>query len=178
MNPSIKTARDNQLLFQALRDGQIQVIATDHAPHTIEEKQQPYPQSPSGVPAVENSLALMLNEVNHGRCTIEQVVKWMCDAPARVWDIVDKGRIAIGYDADLVLVDMNRSAVIRNEEQQAKAKWSPWHGVELTGWPVRTWVMGHEVYRNIHQQGSVFDESRRGSPAQFDHARGGYWATM
>ena len=73
---------------------------------------------------------------------------------------------------DLVLVDMNKSAVIRDEEQETKAKWSPWHGEALTGWPVRTWVMGHEVF----QEGS-FDESRLGSEAQYDHARGGYWAT-
>jgi len=177
MNPSVKTKRDNELLFQALLNGQIQVVATDHAPHTLEEKAQQYPHSPSGVPAVENSLALMLNEVNRGRCTIEQVVRWMCDAPARVWDIVDKGRIAVGYDADLTLVDMSRSAVIRNEAQQAKSKWSPWNGVELTGWPIRTWVMGHEVFRLSPHGEPVFDESQRGAPARFDHARGGYWAT-
>ena len=95
---------------------------------------------------VENSLALMLNEVNRGRCTLEQVVHWMCDAPARVWDIIGKGRIAVGYDADLVLVDLNLTQTIRNEEQITKSGWSPWHGEQLTGWPVRTWVMGREVY--------------------------------
>ncbi|MBI2479337.1 MAG: dihydroorotase [Planctomycetia bacterium] len=172
MNPSIKTKEDNKQLWQALIDGLIQVIATDHAPHTLEEKRQPYPKSPSGLPAVENSLALMLNQVHQGRCTIEQVVQWMCAAPARVWDIVDKGRIAVGYDADLVLVDLNKTATIRNEEQETKCKWSPWHGESLTGWPVRTWVMGHEVFRD-----GVIDESRRGGEAIYDHARGGYWAT-
>jgi dihydroorotase len=172
MNPSIKTREDNEQLWQALLDGLIQVVATDHAPHTLEEKRQPYPKSPSGLPAVENSLALMLNQVHQGRCTIEQVVKWMCDAPARVWDIVDKGRIAVGYDADLVLVDLNKIATIRNDEQETKNKWSPWHGETLTGWPVRTWVMGHEVFRD-----GVIDESRLGSEAMYDHARGGYWAT-
>ena len=172
MNPSIKTARDNQQLWQALLDGRIQVIATDHAPHTWEEKQQPYPKSPSGLPAVENSLALMLNQVHHGRCTLEQVVRWMCDAPARVWDIVGKGRIEVGYDADLVLVDLNKTATVRNKEQQTRAKWSPWHGTDLTGWPVRTWVRGHQVYCD-----GVFDESRRGEAARFDHQLGGYWAT-
>jgi len=172
MNPSLKTADDNRRLWQALHDGRIQVIATDHAPHTLEEKQQPYPESPSGLPAVENSLALMLDYVHRGLCTLEQVVHWMCDAPARVWDMVGKGRIAVGYDADLVLVDLNRTAVIRNEEQQTKCGWSPWHGQELTGWPVRTWVRGHEVYRD-----GQFDESRPGSEVIFDHALGGYWAT-
>ena len=87
MNPSIKMKEDNEQLWQALHDGLIQVIATDHAPHTLEEKRQPYPKSPSGLPAVENSLALMLNQVHQDRCTIEQVVRWMCDAPARVWDV-------------------------------------------------------------------------------------------
>ncbi len=172
MNPSIKMKEDNEQLWQALHDGLIQVIATDHAPHTLEEKRQPYPKSPSGLPAVENSLALMLNQVHQGRCTIGQVVRWMCDAPARVWDVVDKGRIAVGYDADLVLVDLNKTATIRNDEQETKNKWSPWHGETLTGWPVRTWVMGHEVFRE-----GVIDESHRGREAVYDHARGGYWAT-
>ena len=172
MNPSLKTAADSSRLWQALLEGRIQVVATDHAPHTLEEKQQPYPKSPSGLPAVENSLALLLNQVSLGRCTIEQVVHWMCDAPARVWDIVNKGRIAPGYDADLVLVDLSKSAVIRNETQETKSRWSPWHGVSLTGWPVRTWVMGQEVFRDGHINPAV-----RGQEAAYDHARGGYWTT-
>jgi dihydroorotase len=172
MNPSLKTAADSAKLWQGLLDGRIQVIATDHAPHTLEEKRKPYPQSPSGLPAVENSLALMLDQVHQGRCTLAQVVHWMCEAPAHVWDIVNKGRIAVGYDADLVLVDLTRSQTVKNEEQLTKCGWSPWHGQTLTGWPVRTWVMGQEVFR--HGQ---IDESVRGSEATFDHSRGGYWAT-
>lgn len=172
MNPSLKTRADCEQLWQALHAGRLQVVATDHAPHTLEEKARPYPASPSGVPAVENSLALLLNEVHHGRCTLEEVAHWMCDAPARVWDIVGKGRIAVGYDADLVLVDLNREAEIRDENQLAKCGWSPWHGVRLTGWPVQTWVLGHEVFREGH-----FDTTRMGGEARFDHARGGYWAT-
>ncbi len=173
MNPSVKTRDDSAELWRALADGRLQVIATDHAPHTLEEKQQPYPSSPSGLPAVENSLALMLNEVNGGRCTLEQVVHWMCDAPARVWDIIGKGRIKVGYDADLVLVDLNLTQTIRNEQQITKSRWSPWHGEELTGWPVRTWVMGHEVYHR-----GQFNTDRYGREARFDHARGGYWTTQ
>jgi dihydroorotase len=172
MNPSIKTAEDNQRLWKALQDGDIQVIATDHAPHTWEEKQQPYPASPSGLPAVENSLALLLNQVNAGRCTMEQVVHWMCDAPARVWDIMNKGRIEVGYDADLVLVDLTRSHEVRNSEQQTKCKWSPWDGETLVGLPVRTWVMGHNVYCD-----GSFNDQQLGQEARFDHARGGYWKT-
>jgi dihydroorotase len=171
MNPSLKTRADNDALWQALVDGRLQVVATDHAPHTLEEKQKPYPASPSGIPAVENSLALMLNEVNQGRCTLQQVVHWMCEAPARVWDIVNKGRIAVGYDADLVLVDLSRDQEVRNENQVTKTGWSPWHGVRLTGWPVRTWVMGREVFRE-----GQFLTSEPGCEATFDHARGGYWS--
>ncbi len=100
-----------------MKSGLIQVIATDHAPHTLGEKQQTYPQSPSGMPCVENSLALLLNQVYLGNCTLADVVHWMCDAPARVWDIVDKGRIVEGYDADLVLVDLSLVQKVRNEEQ-------------------------------------------------------------
>ncbi len=173
MNPSLKTAVDNAALWDALITGLIQVIATDHAPHTLAEKRKPYPQSPSGMPNVENSLALMLNEVNQGRCTLETVVHAMCDAPARVWDIVGKGRIAEGYDADLVLIDMNHRQEIRNEQQFTKCGWSAWHGQTLTGGPVRTWVMGHEVFHL-----GKLDTSRRGQAALFDHARGGYWATV
>jgi dihydroorotase len=173
MNPSLKTPDDNRQLWRALQDGRIQVIATDHAPHTLEEKERPYPASPSGLPAVENSLALMLNEAHRGRCTLDEVVRWMCDAPARVWDIVGKGRIAIGYDADLVLVDLDRTDEVRNERQVTKCGWSPWHSVKLTGWPVRTWVMGREVYRD-----GQFVTDRGGQEAVFDHARGGYWATQ
>lgn len=170
MNPSIKTKADNAALWKALRDNVIQVVATDHAPHTLEEKDQPYPQSPSGLPAVENSLALMLDAAHRGLCTLEQVVAWMCDAPARVWDIVNKGRIAEGYDADLVLVDLNRKATIRDAEQVTKCGWSPWDGVTLTGWPIKTWVGGHLVY----SEGQL-DETHRGQEAQYDHTRGGYW---
>ncbi len=147
MNPSIKTAADNAALWQALVDGQIQVVATDHAPHTLDEKALPYPDCPSGLPAVENSLALMLNQVNAGRCTIQQVCQWMCEAPARIWDLVGKGRIAPGFDADLVLVDLDHVETIQNEQQQTKSRWSPWHGQTLTGWPVSTWVMGRQVFR-------------------------------
>lgn len=172
MNPSLKTEEDNRRLWRALLDGRLQVVATDHAPHTLEEKRRPYPESPSGLPAVENSLALMLNQVSLGRCTLDHVAHWMCDAPARVWDLVGKGRIAVGYDADLVLVDLQKSHTVRNEEQLTRCGWSPWHGETLTGWPVRTWVMGVEVFRD-----GVVDDAVRGREAVFDHARGGYWAT-
>ena len=174
MNPSLKSRSDSEGLWDALKDGRIQVIATDHAPHTLEEKAADYPQSPSGLPAVENSLALMLNEVHRGRCTLSQVVHWMCEAPALTWDVVDKGRIAEGYDADLVLVDLDRVHTVRDADQVTKCGWTPWDGEELVGLPLQTWVRGTCVYRE--GAWAALDTS----PARevtFDHARGGYWAT-
>lgn len=173
MNPSIKSPQDNRDLWQALLDGTIQVIATDHAPHTLEEKSKHYPDSPSGLPAVENSLALMLDRFVDGQCTLPQIASWMSDAPARVWGIVGKGRIAPGYDADLVLVDLQKSRTIVDAEQHTKSRWSPWSGQTLTGWPVSTWVGGHRVWEA--EEG--FDESFRGGKLMFDHSRGGFWNT-
>lgn len=173
MNPSLKSKADSQALWSALLKKQIQVIATDHAPHTLEEKSKRYPLSPSGLPAVENSLALMLDRVNRNECTLEQVADWMCDAPARVWGLVGKGRIALGYDADLTIVDLNSRRTIVNEKQWTKSRWSPWNGLELTGWPVHTIVAGETVYR----QGQLV-EGVRGSRVLCDHARGGYWKTL
>ncbi len=172
MNPSLKSPADARALWQALHTGRIQVIATDHAPHTLEEKSKPYPQSPSGLPAIENSLALMLNQAHQGKCTLQQIAHWMCDAPARVWGLVGKGRIAVGYDADLAIIDLNLSKAIRNESQFTKTKWSPWAGETLTGWPVRTIVQGQTVFVN-----GQLVEGKRGSRVRCDHARGGYWST-
>ena len=162
MNPSIKNKEDNKALWEGLLDGTIEVVATDHAPHTLEEKDQPYPKSPSGLPAVENSLALMLNAVNQQRCTLQQVVSWMCEAPARVWNIHNKGYIRNGYDADLVLVDSSREHTVRNEDQVTKSGWSPWHGTTLRGCGVRTFVRGETVYND-----GEFNESVRGTEATY-----------
>jgi dihydroorotase len=173
MNPSIKTQRDNEQLWQALLEGHIQVVATDHAPHTLEEKRQPYPKSPSGLPAVENYLALLLDRASRGQCSWEQIASWSSDAPARVWGIVGKGRIAPGYDADLVLVDPNLRKTIENDRQFTKSKWSPWAGETLTGWPLRVLVAGETVFEN----GNIRAEQPAGR-LQFDHALGGFWSTL
>ncbi|GIW74471.1 MAG: hypothetical protein KatS3mg103_0993 [Phycisphaerales bacterium] len=173
MNPSVKEARDVQALWEALRQGVLHAVVTDHAPHTLEEKAKPYPASPSGLPAVENSLALMLTAVHQGRCTLEQVVRWMCEAPALIWDMVGKGRIEPGADADLVLVDLQRRHVVRDQDQATACRWSPWHGCELVGQVVRTIVGGHTVYHE-----GRFDRSSRGRPIRYEHDRGGYWAAQ
>jgi dihydroorotase len=166
MNPSVKTADDVAALWEALHDGRIEVIATDHAPHTLDEKRQPYPKSPSGLPAVENSLALMLDAASRGMCTLEEIASWMAEAPARIWQIDRKGRIEEGFDADLVLVDLERRHTIENKTQLTKSGWSPWHGASLTGQPVRTIVMG----RTVFAEGQVRTDAR-GREATFRGAR-------
>jgi len=178
MNPSIKTVRDNEALWAALLAGTIQVVATDHAPHTLEEKNAAYPASPSGLPAVENYLALLCDEANRGRCTWEQIASWTSDAPARVWGLVGKGRIAVGYDADLAIINPIRAKEIRNELQFTKSKWSPWNGVTLTGWPVRTIVNGQTVYIDDCEsdQGKIISTQPQ-RRLLCDHHRGGFWAT-
>ena len=173
MNPSLKSPADARALWQALLNGRIQVIATDHAPHTLEEKSKPYPQSPSGLPAVENSMALMLDQAHRGHCTLEQIASWMSDAPARVWGLVGKGRIAEGYDADLAIVDPNLAKTITNESQFTKSRWSPWAGQTLTGWPIRTIVRGQTVFA----EGQLLP-GPHGSRVRCDHARGGFWKTL
>ncbi|MHC5936331.1 dihydroorotase [Nostoc sp.] len=146
MNPPLRSPHDNEVLWQALRDGVIDFIATDHAPHTLEEKAQEYPNSPSGMPGVETSLALMLTAAMQGQCTVAQVVNWMSKAVAVAYGIPNKGAIAPGYDADLVLVDLNTYRPVRREELLTKCHWSPFEGWNLTGWATTTIVGGEIVY--------------------------------
>ena len=146
MNPPLRSPHDNEVLWQALLDGVIDFIATDHAPHTLEEKAQTYPNSPSGMPGVETSLPLMLTQAMQGRCTVSQVSNWMSTAVAKAYGIPQKGAIAPGYDADLVLVDLDNYHPVLREEVQTKCGWSPFEGWNLTGWPVYTIVGGQVVY--------------------------------
>lgn len=179
MNPSVKSANNPVALWKAIARGDIQVIATDHAPHTLEEKSAAYPKSPSGLPAVENYFALMLDAAEKHGLSWNNLASLCCDAPARIWGLVGKGRIAVGYDADLVLVDPNRTRVIRDDEQFTKSKWSPWDGVELKGWPVQTFVGGESVFElPANQNVGIVKTNHRGRLLSFDHSRGGYWSTM
>jgi dihydroorotase len=154
MNPPLRSPHDNEVLWQALHDGVIDFIATDHAPHTLEEKAQPYPNSPSGMPGVETSLPLMLTATAQGRCTVAQVVNWMSTAVAKAYGIPNKGAIAPGYDADLVLVDLQTYRPVLREEILSKCGWSPFEGWNLTGWPTYTIVGGEIVYEKgkLHTQ--------------------------
>lgn len=156
MNPPLRSPHDNEVLWQALRDGVIDFIATDHAPHTLEEKAQEYPNSPSGMPGVETSLPLMLTAAMQQRCTIASVANWMSTAVAKAYGILNKGAIAPGYDADLVLVDLNTYRPVQREELLTKCRWSPFEGCNLTGWPVITIVGGQIVYN----KGQLYTEVR------------------
>ncbi|NJK39450.1 MAG: dihydroorotase [Oscillatoriales cyanobacterium RM2_1_1] len=146
MNPPLRSPQDNQILWQALLDGVIDFIATDHAPHTLEEKAKTYPDSPSGMPGVETSLPLMLTQAVQGRCTVAQVAHWMSTAVARAYKIPQKGLIEPGYDADLILVDLEHYHPVVREELRTKCGWSPFEGWDLTGWPMVTIVGGQVVY--------------------------------
>jgi dihydroorotase len=146
MNPPLRSAHDNQVLWQALLDGVLDFIATDHAPHTLAEKAQPYPNSPSGMPGVETSLPLMLTQAHQGRCSIAQVAHWMSRAVAKAYRIPRKGEITPGFDADLVLVDLNTYRPVNRSELVTKCGWSPFERWSLTGWPVVTIVGGQIAY--------------------------------
>ncbi|MEL6159625.1 MAG: dihydroorotase [Cyanobacteria bacterium J06623_5] len=163
MNPPLKYPPDRELLWQALLDGVIDFIATDHAPHTLEEKAQGYPNAPSGMPGVETSLPLMLTQAKENRCSVTQVSHWMSTAVAQAYNIPNKGLIEPGYDADLVLVDLSTYRPVLREELQTKCGWSPFEGWNLTGWPVVTIVGGQVVYN----RGNI-DTTVRGQALTFE----------
>lgn len=166
MNPPLRSPHDNEVLWQALLDGVIDFIATDHAPHTLEEKAQEYPNTPSGMPGVETSLPLMLTAAMQGRCTVAQVANWMSTAVAKGYGIANKGAIAPGYDADLVLVDLKNYRPVVREELLTKCGWSPFEGWNLTGWAAFTIVGGEVVY----EQGKV-NTQVRGTALKFAEIR-------
>ena len=155
MNPPIRSKRHTVALWQALKDGIIDCIATDHAPHTLAEKKQPYGMSPSGMPGVETSLALMLDRVNRDLCTLPEVVYWMSESPAKLYKMHGKGRIEVGQDADLALIDMSLKKKVTNGKLHTRVNWSPFDGMEMQGWPVRTIVNGQTVFLNGEVNESV-----------------------
>ncbi|MDS3860174.1 dihydroorotase [Thermosynechococcaceae cyanobacterium BACA0444] len=164
MNPPLRSPHDQAVLWQALVDGVVDFIATDHAPHTLAEKGQdqidePLAQhpatvflepanAPSGMPGVETALPLMLTQAAQGKCTIPQVAQWMSLNVAQAYKIPNKGLIQPGYDADVVLVDMKTYQPVRREELLTKCGWSPFEGWNLTGWPVYTIVGGQVAFEN------------------------------
>ncbi len=147
MNPPIRDARHREGLWQAVRDGIVDVIGSDHAPHTLEEKAKPYPDSPSGMTGVQTLVPIMLDHVNAGRLTLERFVDLTSAGAARLFNLAGKGRIALGYDADFTLVDLKTKRRIENKWIASKAGWTPYDGMQVTGWPTATIVRGNVVMR-------------------------------
>lgn len=147
-NPSVKYESDRLALIQALKDGKIDVVATDHAPHAWEEKCAPYTKCPSGAPMVQHSLQVMIELAKRGYFGIEDIVKWMSHNPARLYKIDRRGFIRKGYFADLVLVDLNANYTITQDNILYKCKWSPLEGYTLNSKIVSTFVNGKTVFDN------------------------------
>lgn len=162
-NPAIKAPHNRTALWQALLDDRLDIIATDHAPHTWEEKNEPYEKAHAGLPLVQHSLSLMLHYVKEGKISLEKVVEKMSHAVAKCFQIKERGYIREGYYADLVLVDMNNPATVSKENILYKCGWSPLEGFTFPATITNTFVNGHMVYGN-----NVFDESHKGMRMKFD----------
>ena len=147
MNPPIREARHRDALWRAVVDGVIDVIGSDHAPHTREEKDRPYPASPSGMPGVQTLVPLILDHVNAGRLSLERFVDLTSAGPNRIYGIANKGRIALGYDADFTVVDLKARRTITNDWMETRCGWTPFDGMTVIGWPRATVVRGAIVMR-------------------------------
>ena len=147
-NPAVKTQKDKDGLWEALLDDRIDVVATDHAPHTWEEKQNSYLKCPSGAPLVQHSLAVMLENYHLGKISLEKIVEKMCHNPAILFQIEKRGFIREGYKADLVLVDLDQPWKIEKENILYKCNWSPLEGTKLSSKVTHTFVNGHLAYEN------------------------------
>ena len=145
MNPPVRDERHRQAIWAGLAAGVVDVLGSDHAPHTREEKDHAYPHSHSGMTGVQTLVPIMLDHVNAGRLTLERLVDLTSHGPQRLFGIRGKGRIAVGYDADLTIVDLKREETITNEQGASRAGWTPYHGKRVTGWPVGTFVRGRRV---------------------------------
>ena len=162
-NPAIKSSENKTALWQALLDDTLDIIATDHAPHTWEEKQQAYAQAPAGLPLVQHSLLLMMHYVQQGKISIEKVVEKMAHAPAVCFQIKERGYIREGYFADLVLVDLKKEYTISKENILYRCGWSPMEGMTLPASITHTFVNGNVVYEN-----GIVIESNKGMRLAFE----------
>jgi dihydroorotase len=164
MNPPVRSKDHQRAIWQALQSGVVDVLGSDHAPHTLEEKAKPYPASPSGMPGVQTLVPVMLDHVNKGHLTLERFVDLTSHGPSRIFGVARKGRIAEGYDADLTVVDLRKKRTITNKWIASKCGWTPYDGMEVTGWPQGTFVRGRkvmwddEIIGNAHGQPISFIE--------------------
>ena len=155
MKPRLKTENDQKALWSGIKSGAIDIIATDHAPHLKEEKEKA--NYPFGVPGLETMLPLLLDAFNKNLIDLQTIMKLCCENPAKIFRIKNKGFLKEGYDADLVIVDLNKRQAVRHEDLMTKCKWSPYEGKILKGWPVTTIVNGNIV----HDNGRIFDIKSR-----------------
>jgi dihydroorotase len=162
MNPPIRGSEHRDAIWRGLQQGVVDVIGSDHAPHTLEEKAKPYPDSPSGMTGVQTLVPIMLDHVNAGRLSLQRFVDLTSAGPARLFGVVGKGRIAAGYDADLTVVDLKRRETIRDSWIASRCGWTPYDGKEVTGWAVGTIVRG----RRVMWEGELMAPSR-GEPVRF-----------
>ncbi|MGN7961019.1 dihydroorotase [Brucella sp. 22210] len=165
MNPPVRDKRHRDGVWKGIDQGIVDVLGSDHAPHTLEEKQKAYPASPSGMTGVQTLVPIMLDHVNAGKLSLERFVDLSSHGPNRIFGMSRKGRIAVGYDADLTIVDMKRRETITHEQAGSKAGWTPYHGKTVTGWPVGTIVRGIKVMWNAE-----IVNPHQGEPVEFIEA--------
>ena len=160
-NPPIREKHHQDALWRAINDGTVDILASDHAPHTLDEKAQIYPSSPSGTPGVQTLVPVMLNHVNEKKLSLERLVDLWSHGPHRIHKIHNKGQLKIGYDGDVTLVDLKKEMTITNAQQKSKTGWTPFDGLKVKGWPVMTMIRGNVVMR----EDELFEPI--GQPVQF-----------
>lgn len=165
MNPPVRSLKHQAGIWQGVHNGVADILGSDHAPHTLEEKTMPYPQSPSGMTGVQTLVPVMLDHVNEGRLSLQRFVDMTSAGPNRLFGIAGKGRMAVGYDADLTIVDLKRVETITNQLVASRAGWTPYDGKKVTGWPVGTIVRGQKVM----WEGELIEKSQ-GQPMRFEAA--------
>ena len=168
MNPPIRDARHMEAAWAAVRDGTVDCIGSDHAPHSRAAKERPWPATAAGLTGVQTLVPVMLNHVAEGRLSLARLVDLMSAGPARVYGVTAKGRLAAGYDADFTIVDLKRRRSIEESWIASPCGWTPFAGMECTGWPVMTVIRGAPVMREDEVIGAP-----RGEPVRFAEARGG-----
>ena len=146
-NPPIREKHHQDALWHAVNDGTVDILASDHAPHTLDEKAQIYPSSPSGTPGVQTLVPVMLNHVNEKKLSLERLVDLWSHGPHRIHKIHNKGQLKIGYDGDVTLVDLKKEMTITNAQQKSKTGWTPFDGLKVKGWPIMTMIRGNIVMR-------------------------------
>lgn len=154
MNPPVRDESHRQAIWQAINDGVVDILGSDHAPHTREEKDGVYPATPSGMPGVQTLVPVMLTHVNNGLTSLERFVDLVCHGPNRAFGIVGKGRIAKGYDADFTIVDMNADWEITDDWIQSRCGWTPYAGFRASAKPVATIIRGEDVMRDFELIGA------------------------